>query len=318
MSQPIVASGVATAAGPTSIPNLVGSAADLNQAASGRQLGNDKKPQERAAETASPEPASTPAPAAPAAATPPAEKPRFSEEIINAAKAFGVDISGFTDDANAQHAINLAITHAASLGARPQQQQQQQPQAEVPTEDEETDDEIDFAALDPKTAAYVRKQQELANKAVQVVQELERQQLAERQAAAEQHYKTLVDRARNKIDSLKSADFGVGDNITYPQQLQRKNLMDTAASIILGRRAMGGEIEVEDAINAALTILGKKPGAEAAPGPKSLQPGSIGPGGKLAPAQPYFGKVRPAYDLTGVTSDPNMQRGLAEIFGRKA
>lgn len=310
MSAPIT-SGVATAAGPVSIPGLIGSAADLKQAASGRQLGNDTKPQERAAETTSPE---AQPPAAPVATTPaaPAEKPKFSEEVTKAAQAFGVDISGFADDANAQHAINLAINQAAAIGSRPQIEQ---PQAEAP--DDEDDEDFDFSTIqDAKVAAHVRKLQEQANGAVQFVKQLEQQQIAERQAIAKRTYDQLVDRAKKKIDSLKSSDFGVGDNITYPQQLQRRNLMDTTANIIAGARASGREVEVEDAINAAMTLLGKKPGEEAAPAPKSLQPGSLGPGGKPAPAQPYFPKVRPAWDLTGVTSDPNMQRGLAEIFGR--
>jgi hypothetical protein len=316
MSQPVVASGVATAAGPVSVPGLVGSAADLKQAASGRQLGSDTKPQERAAETTSPEAAITPAapatPVAPVASTPPAEKPKFSDEVSEAAKAFGVDISGFADDANAQYAIDQAIEQTRRIGARPLQQ----PQAEVPTEDEEEED-FDFSTIqDAKVAAHVRKLQEQANGAVQFVKQLEQQQIAERQAVAKRMYDDLVGRAKKKIDSLESPDFGVGDQINYPQQLQRKNLMDAAADIIAGARANGREIEVEAAINAAMTVLGKKPGAPAAPAPKSLQPGSLGPGGKTVAVQPFFGKVRPAWDLTGVTSDPNMQRGLTEILHR--
>lgn len=319
MSQPVT-SGVATAGGAVVVPGLVSSAASLVQA-SGRQLGSDTTPKERAAEPASPE-ANTPAtpvvPAAPVVTTDqkpaekPAEKPKFSAEVEASAKAFGVDISGFADDANAQFAINQAINHAAALGARPAQQ----PQAQVPTEDEDGDDEdFDFAAItDPKVAAHVRKLQEQANGAVQFVQNLQREHQAQQQAIAKEHFDKLVTRAKTAIDNLKSADFGVGDNITYPQQLQRRNLMDTTANIIAGARASGREVEVEDAIKAAMTLLGKTPGAEPAPGPKSLKPGTTGPGGAPAPARPYFGKVRPAWDLTGVTSEDSMQRGLAEIF----
>lgn len=316
MSQPTVASGVATAAGPASVPNLISSFAELKQAASGRQLGSDTKPQERAAETTSPEAVITPAaPAAtpPVAETPPAEKPKFSEEVSEAAKAFGVDISGFADDANAQYAIDQAIEQTRRLGARPINQ----PQAQVPTEDETEDEDFDFSTIqDAKVAAHVRKLQEQANGAVQFVRQLEQQQIAERQAIAKKHFDDLVGRAKKKIDDLKSPDFGVGDNITYAQQLQRKNLMDATADIIAGARANGREIAIEAAINGAMTVLGKKPGAEPAPGPKSLQPGSIGPGGKPVAVQPFFGKVRPAWDLTGVTSDPNMQRGLTEILNK--
>jgi hypothetical protein len=304
MSQ--VVSGVATAAGPASIPSLIGSGADLVQA-SGRQLGSDTTPQERVAETTSPE-AQTPA--APTVV----EKPKFSDEVAKTAETFGVDISGFTDEANAQFAIQQAINHAARIGSRPFETQQQ-PEV-VPTEDED-DDDIDFASLDPKVAARVRKVQEQAASAVQFVQQLKQQQAAEQQAQAKRLYDGLVSRATKAIDDFKSPDFGVGQQVTVAQQLQRRNLMDVTASVIQGQRINGRDIEIEDAIKAALVILGKTPAQQQiGPAGKALPPGSGVAGGAPAPVRPYFSKNRPGWDLTGVATDPNMQRGLAEIFAK--
>ena len=249
-----------------------------------------------------------------AAETTTPEASKFSADILEQAKTFGVDVSGFSDEANANYAIRQAAERYAAIGLSKAQQQQQPAATDPLVEDDDTDD-VDINALDPKVAAYFDKIKKQADAARREAEQFRQQQYEAQEAQNRAAFKGTIEKVVTTIDSFALPEFGVGEHLTVPQQIARRNLMETTAAVVNGLVASGLPVpSPEAAVRMALTVQGKEPTVKKGAQPK---PG-MAPGGTLAPgaAKPtleYF-KRKPEYDALGITQTEEFQRGLAEII----
>lgn len=206
----------------------------------------------------------------------------ISEGTKELGSFFGVAPEQLSSDETAAAALLPAIEQLEQLGQSkvqapppaPQVQQfvaQNQTSPPAPTTPEPTPefsiDSIDFGETAPEVVSAFKElhshtQKELqriqaeATTAIQAAEQIQQNYQGAHEQQIQAQQAEVTSRAMAHLDSMASAKYGVGQNRTMIQNMQVRNVMETAGNLIRGMSSYGGQTPtIERVIDAAVMLV---------------------------------------------------------------
>ncbi len=246
--------------------------------------------------------------------TEPVKAPEWQAAL---AARFGVDVSGFSDEANALSAIRMTAENSARAGiqstpatetvtpveaAKP---------AEITAESLGFDEDVDPNILKAFQTMSTRQDKQIADLQAEHAKQVEQATVASSSSVAGE---ANAQTANALIDKLASPKYGVGANRTVPQQLAVNRIFELAELIHQGGSVQGASIEnivesalLMDAGAAMSSVQGNPP-----PEPKSA--GGAAGDKKIYGRKAVTKRGDNPNDPLGMLEDPVFREGVRRIL----
>lgn len=254
------------------------------------------------------------------AVDPPTETPtepvKAPEWQASLAKRFGVDVSGFSDEANALSAIRMTAENSARAGVQ-SAPVVQTPEPVEPVKPSEVTaeslglegDEIDANILQAFQVMSIRHDKKIADLQTAYDKQIE-QVTADSSVSGTANAQT----ANTLIDKLASPKYGVGDNRTVPQQMAVNKVFEIAELIAKGGSVQGMSVEnivemalLSDAGVAMSSVQGNPP-------PEPTSAGGAAGEKKIYGRKPVTKRGDNPIDPMGLLEDPVFRAGVTRIL----